>query len=290
MEIKEIESKTILSKCGIPGVDYVINPYTGCRFGCTYCYASFMGRFIKDKGVKDWGEYVHIKTNAPDLLRKEIKKFKDKGKGLEILLSSVTDPYQGVEAKYKITRQCLEIFAEYGFEGYLALLTKSDLVTRDIDVLKKLKHVSVGITVTSTDDGISRYFEKFAPNVSQRFNALETLNKEGIDTYAFIGPLLPHFVSFEDELEKVFKKLSDVGTKNIFVEHLNLSPYIKGRLIEEMKDVAPEIISQFYDSQSEDYRNVLDDLINQLIKKYNMNLLTEGVIYHSEYQKANSPK
>ena len=85
-EIKEIEAKGILSKCGIPGIDFVVNPYIGCRFGCKYCYASFMGRFVGKK-VADWGEYVYPKINAPQLLTKEIeRKLPDKGKGKEIFL------------------------------------------------------------------------------------------------------------------------------------------------------------------------------------------------------------
>lgn len=286
MDLRLVDAKGILSKCGIPGIDYVINPYTGCRFGCTYCYASFMGRFIKDKEVKDWGEYVFVKQNAPQLLKKELKsKLKNKGMDKEILLSSVTDPYQGVEAKYKLTRQCLQELLEFGFEGYLSILTKSDLVTRDIDLLKKFKNVAVGLTVTSTDDSISKYFEKFAPSVSKRFSALEKLNKEGIRTYAFIGPLLPHYVSYSGELEKLFKKLNKIGTNDIFVEHLNLSKYIKDRLIQEMKDEQPEIISKFYESQAKDYRESLNELVEKLVKKYNMNLLTGNVIFHKEFQK-----
>ena len=132
MDFREIQAKSILSPCGIPGIDYVINPYTGCRYGCTYCYASFMGRFIKDKTVQDWGEYVIAKVNAPELLKKELRKLRNKGKGLEIFFSSVTDPYQGVEAKYKLTRQCLEILADWEYEGYISILTKSNLVLRDV--------------------------------------------------------------------------------------------------------------------------------------------------------------
>jgi DNA repair photolyase len=284
MEIKEIQAKSILQPCGIPGIDYVINPYTGCRFGCTYCYASFMGRFLKDKTIADWGEYVHVKMNAPDLLEKRMKRLKNKGEGKEIFFSSVTDPYQGAEAKYKLTRQCLQIIADSGFKGYVSILTKSDLVLRDIDVLKKLKNVAVGLTITSTDDSISRYFEKYAPNVSDRFKALKTLNNNNIQTYAFIGPLLPHFVAFEGELEKIFKKLAETGTKDLFVEHLNLSNYIRNRLTSHMKKEEPELINKFYDSQSKQYREVLDDLVNKYVKKYGMNLLTGGTIYHKEYQ------
>src|SRR3989338_10259970 len=127
MDIQVIKAKSILILSKLPDADYVVNPYIGCRFGCTYCYASFMGRFVGKK-VSDWGEYVYPKINAPELLKKELKKLKDKGRGQEIFFSSVTDPYQGLEAKYQLTRKCLEELADFGFEGTLSILTKSDLV------------------------------------------------------------------------------------------------------------------------------------------------------------------
>lgn len=284
MEFKEIKAKNILVRCGIPGIDYVINPYIGCRFACKYCYASFMGRFV-NKTIYDWGEYVYAKVNAPELLKKEIKKLKNKGQSKEIFLSSVTDPYQGIEAKYKLTRQCLEILADYEFQGVVSILTKSDLVTRDIDVFKNLINIIVGLTVTSTDDKISRYFEKYAPSVSSRLKALKTLNENGIKTYAFIGPLLPHFVAQTEELEKLFKNLSETGTKNLFIEHLNLAKYIRSRLFEEMKGENQEILQKFYSSQSKGYRVELEEKIKKLIKKYKMNLLLDMVIFHKEFQK-----
>ncbi len=283
MEFKEVEAKSILNPCGIPGIDYVINPYIGCRFACKYCYASFMGRFV-GKTIYDWGEYVYAKVNAPELLNKEIKKLKNKGRGKEIFLSSVTDPYQQSEAKYKLTRQCLEILAEYGFEGVVSILTKSNMVTRDIDVFKKLKNVVVGLTVTSTDDKISHYFEKNAPAVSVRLKALKTLNENKIKTYAFIGPLLPHFVAQTDELEKLFKALAETGTKDIFIEHLNLAKYIRNRLSVEMKGEDKEVLEKFYSSQSKSYRQELEEKIKKLIKKYKMHLLLDMVIFHKEFQ------
>ncbi len=328
-ESKEITCKSALVKCGIPGIDFVINPYIGCRFGCTYCYASFMGRFLKGVDIKDWGNYVYAKVNLPEVLKTELKsKLKNKGRGLEVFLSSVTDCYQGAEAKYKLTRQSLEILADFGFEGVLSILTKSMLVTRDIDVLKRFKHAVVGFTITSTDDKISRYFEKYAPNVSDRFAALKKLNEAGITTYAFLGPLLPHFVAQKDELEKIFIKLNEVGTKDIYVEHLNLSGYIKGRLFSEMgwgsvvsnphsneprlrgenwdlkgipnprkvgfgmTDRIGKLYSarQFYASQDPSYREALDQEIRRLVKKYNMNLLMDMVIYHKEFQKLSDAK
>lgn len=286
MDFREVKAKTILTRCGIPGIDYVINPYIGCRFACKYCYASFMGRFV-NKQVSDWGNYVYAKINAPELLKKEISKLRNREEGKEIFLSSVTDPYQGLEAKYKLTRQSLEILADFGFAGAVSILTKSDLVLRDIDVLKKLKNVSVGLTVTSTDDSISRYFEKFAPPVTARYEALRILNKNGIDTYAFIGPLLPHYIAKPEELEKIFRKLAEVGTRDIFIETLNLSTYIRNRLFEEMRGVEQEVLKKFYSSQSADYRKDLDQMVRELVEKYRMNLMLDMVIFHKDFQSRN---
>ncbi len=283
MDFQEIEAKSILTRCGIPGIDFVINPYIGCRFACKYCYASFMGRFVGKK-VKDWGEYTYVKMNAPHLLKKEIvRKLPRKGKNKEVFLSSVTDPYQGFEAKYKITRQCLQVLLDFGFEGVLSILTKSNLVTRDIDLLKKFKNADVGLTITSTDDSISRYFEKYAPPVTERLKALKVLNDTGIKTYAFLGPLLPHFVARPEELEKIFKKLVEVGTRDLFIEHLNLSSYIRGRLMSEMRGTDKKILEKFYSSQSPSYRKELEKLLQTFIKKYKMNLMLDMVIYHKEF-------
>ena len=119
------------------------------------------------------GYYVFVKKNAVELLRHDLKALKNKGKDKTVFFSSVTDPYQGVEAKYKLTRSCLEVLVENQFAGEVSILTKSALVKRDIDVLKKLKNVEVGFTITSTDDAVSRYFEKFAPNVTDRLKAMK---------------------------------------------------------------------------------------------------------------------
>jgi DNA repair photolyase len=166
----------------------------------------------------------------------------------------------------------------------VSILTKSPLVTRDIEVLKRLKTV-VGLTVTSTDDRMSRYFEKYAPKVSDRYKALKKLNQAGIKTYAFVGPLLPHFVAEKKELEKVFQKLNQVGTKDIYIEHLNLSRYIRNRLMKEMKQMPKEILKKFYSSQTKSYRQDLEKMIHQLIRKYKMNLLLDMVIFHKEFLK-----
>lgn len=282
-EVKEIQAKTILSKATLKNADYdySCNPYLGCRFACVYCYASFMARMI-GKQTNDWGNFVYPKMNAPELLANELKALKNNGRGKVIWFSSVTDPYQGVEVKYRLTRKCLEVLVARDFQGQVSFLTKSNLILRDMDLLKKLKNVEVGMTITSTTDSISRYFEKFAPPVSDRLAALKTLHENGVSTYAFVGPLLPHFVAEPDTLKKLFEAIKNAGVKNIYVEFLNLSPYIKGRLKKELTDLDASVWEKFYRSQSKKYRENLNEKVYPLIKQSGLTLRMDETLFHKE--------
>jgi DNA repair photolyase len=190
MIVKEIQAKAILSVSKV--YDYVINPYTGCQHGCTYCYARFMKRFTGHK--EPWGEFVDVKINASDLLQMEIKR-KKRGR---IWISGVCDPYQPLEAKYKLSRRCLEILEQYNWP--VAVQTRSPLILRDIDILKEAKDFEVGFTVTTMDDGIRKLFESGAPPIKDRINALDVLHRAGIRTYAMIAPMLPGAESLAEAL------------------------------------------------------------------------------------------
>ncbi len=179
--VQEILAKTILSKSKI--YPWVINPYTGCQHGCSYCYARFMKRVTGHR--EPWGEFVDVKINAADLLREEIKK-KKRGK---VWVSGVCDPYQPLEAKYKLTRQCLEILARNTWP--VIIQTRSPLVLRDIDIIRGGRDFEVGFSVTTADDSIRKLFEPGAPPIEERINALDELHKAGIRTYAMIAPVLP---------------------------------------------------------------------------------------------------
>ena len=181
MIVKEIQSKTILSASKI--YPYVINPYTGCQHNCSYCYARFMKRFTGHR--EPWGEFVDVKVNAPELLRREITRKKPD----TVWVSGVCDPYQPLEGRYKLTRQCLEILADRDWP--VVIQTRSALVLRDLDVLKRGKYFEVGLSVTTADDGIRRLFEPTAPPIKARLNALEKLHSAGIKTYVMIAPMLP---------------------------------------------------------------------------------------------------
>jgi DNA repair photolyase len=182
-KIQEINVRTALTKTGIPGRKYCINPYVGCAHACRYCYATFMKRFTGH--IEPWGSFVDIKINAPEVLRRQLRRA-ERG---DIIISSVTDPYQPVEAGYKLTRKCLEVLALYKFP--VGILTKSPLVLRDIDIISKLKNTEVGLTITTDDDKVRAIFEPNAPPIPARIQTLKKLHMAGINTYVFIGPLLP---------------------------------------------------------------------------------------------------
>lgn len=181
--INEIQVKSVLSKSGIPGMKYCINPYTGCTHACCYCYATFMKRFTGH--TDQWGTFADVKMNAPEVLRRQLKRA-ERG---HVMLSSVTDPYQPVEVKYEITRKCLKVLELFQFP--VSILTKSPLVLRDIDIISRLNDAEAGITITTDNDDVRKIFEPHAPPISARIEALKNLHKAGLQTYVFIGPLLP---------------------------------------------------------------------------------------------------
>ncbi|MGD8566073.1 MAG: radical SAM protein [Candidatus Bathyarchaeota archaeon] len=182
MKIKEICAKTILSKSKIS--DYTINPYIGCEYACAYCYARFMRRFVGHK--EKWGEFLDVKVNAPILLRREIKK-KTIGK---VWISGVCDPYQNIEEKYELTKQCLEILLEH--EWPVTLQTKSPLILRDLHLIKKFSNAEVGLSIATSDEKLIKSFEPNTPSIKDRIETLEKLHSENIDTFLMIAPLLPN--------------------------------------------------------------------------------------------------
>lgn len=181
--IREIKVKSVLTRSEISGVDYCVNPYVGCLHGCRYCYATFMKRYSGH--TEAWGNFVDVKINAPEILQKQLKR----ARMGRVMISSVTDAYQPIESKYKLTRQCLEILLQSQFP--VDILTKSPLVLRDTNLIKKFKDIEVGITITTNDEEISRVFEPNAPSIMARIRTLKTLHDNRIKTYAFIGPVLP---------------------------------------------------------------------------------------------------
>ena len=258
MKIGEITCKSIINSSGIEGIDYAVNPYIGCAHACTYCYAKFMTRWYH-KGEK-WGSFVDVKKNARECILKEVEK---KRKGV-ILFSSVTDAYQPAEKKYGLTRSLLEVLVDHDFS--VEVLTKSSLVTRDLDILSQFDEVEVGLTLTAFDEKVRRTFEPGASPIEERLDALKLFSDTGIPTYAFLGPLLPYVSEpgFEDLLNRLAESVS-----RVLVDRLNIKAG-NWRNIEATVDRHyPEMLGEFkeaskassvyYDSLRGKIRRMLDE-------------------------------
>lgn len=195
--IEEVLAKSILNPTGgfLSTYTHSLNAYQGCAFGrnsCPYCYVREMP--VQRFAGRPWGEWVKAKINAPDLLRQELEKARRKGTfgSLRIFMSTATDPYQGAEARLKLTRGILEAFAAGGDFGFLVVQTRSPLVERDIDVLLQLgPRVAVSFTIETNREEVRRQITPASPSIDRRLKTLERLTAAGIRTQAAISPMLP---------------------------------------------------------------------------------------------------
>jgi DNA repair photolyase len=181
MRINEIKCKTALSKSNLPGLDYSLNPYKGCQHNCCYCYVP---NVLRLKRI-NWGTFVDVKTNIPVVLAKELR---TKKPGI-VALSTVTDPYQQVEGKYRLTRYCLEQLLYHDFPVHIQ--TKSDLVTRDIDIISKFTDVEVMFSIATLNDSERKILEPSSSPIQKRLDAMKTFSDVGIKTSVFLGPIYP---------------------------------------------------------------------------------------------------
>lgn len=198
--------KTMLNKGTgfLSGYTHSLNPYTGCSFGCTYCYVRGMPVSLFRQA--EWGAWVDIKRNAATVLRKQLRAAKTKGP-VTIFMSSSTDPYQPVEHQEGVTRSLLQVMAEDPPE-FLLIQTRSQLVTRDIDLLRQLgDRVRVSITIETDREDIHKLFTPGAPPIQARLRALRQLSDAGIHTQAAIAPLLPSSDSFPELLRSATTRI-----------------------------------------------------------------------------------
>ena len=216
MKVSKTTAKSVLVKSNLPASDFVANPYAGCPHHCRYCYASFMKRFTGHD--EEWGTFIDIKEYESQKLPKNLR-------GKTILLSSVTDPYNPFEAKYHKSREVLQLLANS--KAHIEILSKSDLMLKDIDLLKKIPDLSVGISLNTLDDGFRKDMENGAASVQRRLKALETLHGEGIKTYLFISPIFPYITDIKAICDRVSPYVD-----MICFENLNL----RGRISEYLHE------------------------------------------------------
>jgi len=209
------EAKEIFTKTKLPGCDLVINQYVGCEHACSYCYAKFISRW-RPQDYGKWGCWVEAKMNAPELV---------KGKYVEgsVYMSSISDPYQPIEEKLKLTQMILKNLDK---RTKLSIQTKSDLVLRDIDIFKH-EDIEVGFTVNTFNQKQKDIFEPCSSSNEERIKALKILKKNGIKNFAFISPMIPELIDLNKVIEDT-KEFTDyywfefINTKGVGKEFMEV--------------------------------------------------------------------
>lgn len=184
-----------LTKTGgfLAGFTHTLQPYIGCRFGCEYCYVKGLGVHRFHQPALPWGEYVHPRVGIADHLRKELARLAARGAlaNLAIFMSSATDPYQGAEQQWQLSRACLDVFHEFP-PGLLVLQTRSPLVRKDFDRIRALgAHCWLSFTLETDLDSVRRALTPRCPAIAQRLTTLQAALAEGLNVQIAVSPCLP---------------------------------------------------------------------------------------------------
>jgi len=187
---------------------------------------------------KLWGKFVDAKINAPEVLSKELLRRK---KGV-VGLSTITDPYQPLEREYELTRKCLENLVEHDFS--ISIQTKSSLVLRDIDLIRKFPRSEVGFTIITLKEDLRKKVEPYSSPIEERFAALRELADEGVSTWVFIGPILP-LITDKEELNQLVKEVANMRVEHIFLDRLNLRVGVWPAVSDFLKANYPELLPKY---------------------------------------------
>ncbi|MGE5112715.1 MAG: SPL family radical SAM protein [Acidobacteriaceae bacterium] len=294
VEYFTLEARSILNRCTAPRMPFTwtINPYRGCEFACKYCYARYTHEFMEIRDSVEFERQIYIKQGAAPtaagnsrpganlrwLLRRDLKKVKS---GEEIAIGTATDPYQPAERRYEVTRTLLEEFAQHsGFD--IGIVTKSDLIVRDIDVLRRVaknNRLFVNLTITTLDPQLARILEPRAPRPDLRLKALRVLNISGIDAGVICAPVLPGITDKPRAIEELVAETARHGGKYIFANPLFLKPCSASVFLPFLEKEFPHLVGEYQKRfagkafVSTAYRKRISELMARLRSKY-------GITYH----------
>lgn len=250
MKIREIEVKDVMTKSNLPVSDYSVNPYTGCAFACKYCYASFMKRFTNHP--EPWGEFVDVKY-WPEI--KDPKKYA----GKEAFFGSVTDPYQPLEEKYERTRTLLKQLQGSGVK--ISIATKSDLVLRDLDLIRSFPGARVSWSINTLDEAFKAQMDRGA-SIRRRLDAMKKFYDAGVLTTLFISPIFPG-ISDPIEIIEAAKDRCNL----VWLENLNLRGEYKPVILNWIRENHPELTDLYHDIYTKKDRTYWFDL-HEKLKEY----------------------
>ena len=266
MIIKNIEVNDYLTKSNLPASDYVINPYVGCTHGCKYCYASFMKRFTGHN--EEWGEFIDIKHCDKKINLKKISK-------KNVFLSSVTDCYNELEEKNLITRNILEQLVNS--DCYLSISTKSKLILRDIDILKKIKNLTVSMSINTLDEKFRDDMDN-ASSIKDRLETLKKLHENSIYTVLFMSPIFPYITEWKEIIEMSKEFIDEYWFENLNLRG-NYKTYILNYIKENYSNIYPKYL-EIYNNKDNSYWESLAKEINKYCDENNIKYI--NYFYHKE--------
>ena len=267
--IKEIETKGVMTKSNLPVSDYSVNPYVGCVHGCQYCYASFMKRFTNHP--EPWGDFVDVKYWTPI---KNPKKYA----GKEAFIGSVTDPYQPCEKVYGRTRELLEQLQGSGVN--ISIATRSDLVLRDLDLIKTFPNARVSWSINTLDEGFRKQMDR-AVSIERRLNAMKQFYEAGVQTTLFISPIFPG-ITDPKEIISAAKDFCNL----VWLENLNLRGDYRVKILNWIHENRPELdglYKEIYTFKDRSYWYALDEEMKEFTEKNHLPYLRDDDSKRSDF-------
>ncbi len=249
LEVRAVECKSAISPSRLPGLDWALNPYRGCGHSCVYCYAQDVTRF---EMARPWGEVIEVKANIVSRLRKDLEKRPQGVFGI----GTVTDPYQPLESEYELTRRCLVLLRRFG--ARISILTKSDLVLRDLDILAGWADAEVGISIGCPDEHMTSIVEPGAPSPGRRFMALRRLNDEHVNTYLMAAPIITGLCDSEETLVDLVREAKDAGVRRIMWDKFNPKPMATSRLRKCMSRIGAQTLRPRTEGEASRTRSILE--------------------------------
>lgn len=269
MEIKELHVKSVMTKSNLPVSDYSVNPYVGCSHACKYCYASFMKRFTNHP--EPWGEFIDVKY-WPEI------KHPEKYAGKEAFLGSVTDCYQPCESKYGRTRALLEQLQGSGIS--ISIATKSELVLRDLDLIKTFPNARVSFSINTLDEAFRREMDR-GVSIERRLAAMKQFYDAGVQTTCFISPIFPGITDPMAIIDAAKDRCNLV-----WLENLNLRGDYRVRILDWIHEKHPELddlYREIYSDKSRAYWTLLDAEMREYTAREGMSYLRDDDQHRSAF-------
>lgn len=285
--IQEIEVKSVLSKSNLPVCEYSVNPYVGCTHACQYCYASFMKRFTDHP--EPWGDFLDVKY-WPEI--RNAKKYA----GKELFIGSVTDPYNPQEETYGRTRALLEQLQGSGAK--ISIATKSDLILRDLNLIKSFPDARVSWSINTLDETFREDMDK-AVSIQRRLAAMEAFHKAGVRTTCFISPIFPGITDVKAIIQRARTQCN-----LIWLENLNLRGRYKAVIMDYIQEKHSDLLPlyrEIYDNNDRRYWELLDGELKAWAAENGLDYVTNddsmsrpfeappiivNFFYHSEIKKS----